>query len=278
MKIKIVTDSTCDLSAELAREWGITVVPAYINIGEQSFLDGADLSRQDFYHQLPDFPQSPTTSAPGLAAFASAYEKFADEGAQGIISIHVAESLSTTINVARKAKELVSRVPIWVVDSGQVSLGIGLQVLEAAKAAIQGQHLEVILKELADLRKRTYLYAVVDTLEFLRRSGRVARYRAILGSMVKIKPIITFHDGVIKMEMAVTTTKAFKRISEIVSSLAPLERISFVHTLALSKVDELQKLLSPFIPGSSRILTSEVTPAIGAHIGPGAAGVICVRS
>ena len=88
-------------------------------------------------------------------------------------------------------------------------------MLEAAKAAIQGQHLEVILTELADLRKRTYLYAVVDTLEFLRRSGRVARYRAILGSMVKIKPIITFHDGVIKMEMAVTTTKAFKRIAKL---------------------------------------------------------------
>ncbi|MHB8113095.1 MAG: DegV family protein [Bellilinea sp.] len=278
MKIKIVTDSTCDLSAELAREWDVTVVPAYINIGEKSFLDGVDLSRQDFYHRLPDYPQSPTTSAPGLAAFASAYEKSADEGAQGIISIHVAESLSTTINVARKAKEMVSHVPIWVVDSGQVSLGLGLQVLAAAKAAIQGQNLEVILQELADLRKRTYLYAVVDTLEFLRRSGRVARYRAILGSMVKIKPIISFHDGVIKMEMAVTTNKAFRRISEIVSSLAPLERISFVHTLALSKVDELQKLLSPFIPGSSKSLTSEVTPAIGAHIGPGAAGVICVRS
>ncbi|HAL16198.1 MAG TPA: hypothetical protein DCP32_05435 [Anaerolineaceae bacterium] len=278
MKIKIVTDSTCDLSAELAREWDVTVVPAYINIGEKSFLDGVDLSRQDFYHRLPDYPQSPTTSAPGLAAFASAYEKSADEGAQGIISIHVAESLSTTINVARKAKEMVSHVPIWVVDSGQVSLGLGLQVLAAAKAAIQGQNLEVILQELADLRKRTYLYAVVDTLEFLRRSGRVARYRAILGSMVKIKPIISFHDGIIKMEMAVTTNKAFKRISEIVSSLAPLECISFVHTLALSKVDELQKLLSPFIPGSSKSLTSEVTPAIGAHIGPGAAGVICVRS
>jgi DegV family protein with EDD domain len=278
MNIKIVTDSTSDLPGEVAREWGITVVPAYINIGEQSFLDGIDLSRQEFYHQLPDYPQSPTTSAPGLAAFASAYEKSADEGAQGIISIHVAETLSTTINVARKAKEMVSRVPIWVVDSGQVSLGLGLQALEAAKAVVHGQHIEEIIRQLTDLRKRTYVYAVVDTLEFLRRSGRVARYRAILGSMVKIKPIITFHDGVIKMEMAVTTAKAFKRISEIVASLAPLERISFIHTLALSKVDELQKLLHPFIPIADRTLTQEVTPAIGAHIGPGAAGVVCVRT
>jgi len=278
MKIKIVTDSTSDLPIEIACEMDIAVVPAYININGESFLDGVNLSRQEFYTRLPEYPQSPTTAAPGLAAFADAYEKAADEGAQAIISIHVAETLSATINAARQAKELFSRIPVWVVDSGQASLGLGLQALEAAKSVIQGHQIEEIIGTLADFRKRTYVFAVVDTLEYLRRSGRVARYRAILGSMVKIKPIISIHDSLIKMEMAVTTARAFKRIHEIVSTLAPLDNISFVHTLAKSKVDEMQHLLHDFIPRDIKTITHEVTPAIGAHIGPGAAGVICVRS
>lgn len=278
MKIKIVTDSTSDLPEDIAQEMGVTVVPAYINIGDKSFLDGINLSRQEFYTRLPDYPQSPTTAAPGIAAFLDAYEKAADEGAEAVISIHVAESLSATINTARQAKELISRIPVWVVDSGQVSLGLGLQAVEAAKSVLQGRQIEDIIQMLANFRERTYVYAVVDTLEFLRRSGRVARYRAILGSMVKIKPIISIHDSLIKMEMAVTTARAFKRINEMVANLAPLEYVSFVHTLAKSKVDELQHLLHEFIPRADKTIIHEVTPAIGAHIGPGAAGVICVRS
>lgn len=278
MKIKIVTDSASDLPAAIAEEMGVTIIPAYVNINGESFLDGVNISRQEFYTRLPDYPQSPTTAAPGLSAFADAYEKAAEEGAEAVLSIHVAETLSTTINAARQAKGLVSRIPVWVVDSGQASLGLGMQVLKAAKSVIQGQQVEEIIESLADFRKRTYVYAVVDTLEYLRRSGRVARYRAILGSMVKIKPIISIHDSLVKMEMAVTTRKAFKRVNELVSNLAPLESVSFVHTLAQSKVDDLQKILHAFIPRSDNIITHEVTPAIGAHIGPGAAGVICVRA
>lgn len=278
MKIKIITDSASDLPDEIAREKNIEIVPAYINISGESFLDGVELSRQAFYTHLPEYPQSPTTAAPGLAAFAQAYEKAADEGAQAIISIHLAETLSATINAARQAKEMFSKIPVWVVDSGQASLGLGLQALEAANSVIQGRRIEEIIASLADFRKRTYVYAVVDTLEYLRRSGRVARYRAILGSMVKIKPIITIHDSLVKMEMAITTGRAFKRIHEIVTTLAPLESISFVHTLAQNKVDEMQQLLHDFIPRGKKIITHEVTPAIGAHIGPGATGVICVRA
>jgi DegV family protein with EDD domain len=260
LKIKIVTDSTSDLPNDIAEELGVAVVPAYINIGEESFLDGVNLSRQEFYTRLPEYPQSPTTAAPGLAAFAGAYEKAADEGAEAVISIHVAESLSATINTARQAKELVSRIPVWVVDSGQVSLGLGLQAVEAAKSVLQGRQIEEIIQMLSKFRERTYVY------------------RAILGSMVKIKPIISIHDSLIKMEMAVTTGRAFKRIHEMVSNLAPLEYVSFVHTLAQSKVDELQHLLHEYIPRTGKTIIHEVTPAIGAHIGPGAAGVICVRS
>lgn len=277
MKLKIITDSTCDLPADVARDLGITVVPVYIHIGERSYLDGQDLSRTDFYSRLPELGRSPTTAAPGVNTFAEAYQQAAAEGAEGILSIHVAEALSTTINAARQAKALVERIPVWVVDSGQVSLGLGLQAIEAARAAQFSQRVEEIIRLLADIRRRTYVLAVVDTLEYLRRSGRVARFKAILGSMINIKPIITFHDGTIHMETAITTRRAFARIHEIVAGLAPFERISFLHTLAQSRVDELQRILAQFITAVENPITQQVTPAIGSHIGPGAAGIVCIR-
>jgi len=277
-KIKIITDSTCDLPADVAADLGITVVPVYLNVGQQSYRDGLDLTRHDFYTSFPEMPVSPTTAAPGVAAFAAAYQQAIGDGAEGILSIHLAETLSTTINVARQASQLISRIPVWVVDSGQVSLGLGMQAIEAAKAAVRKQPIEDIRSMLAELRRRTYVFAVVDTLEYLRRSGRVARFKAILGSMIKVKPIVSFHDSVIHLENAITTARAFKRIRDLIDNLAPLERISFVHILAASKVDELRELLAKYVPVGDSPYIQEVTPAIGTHIGPGAAGIVCIQA
>jgi len=278
MKIKIITDSVCDLPVELAQEHDIEVVPVYINMDGQSYLDGIDLSRHEFYSRLPKSTSSTTTAAPGPGAFAAAYETAASHGADGILSIHVAESLSATINAARSAVSIFSKIPVWVVDSGQLSLGLGIQALTAAKAAVAGQSIEAILKTLDDLRLRTYVYAVVDTLEYLRRSGRVERYKAKLGAMVRLKPILKFHNSQIAMEMAVTTSRAIRRMREIAASHAPLQHLSFVHSLASKSVADLQQLMTGLIPVKEPSLVTEVTPAIGTHIGPGAAGMVLVRS
>ncbi|MHB1120976.1 MAG: DegV family protein, partial [Bellilinea sp.] len=120
MKIKIVTDSVCDLPAEVAKEYDISVVPVYINIDGQSFLDGIDLPRSEYYARLPGYTVSPTTSAPGPAAFVQAYEQAAADGAEAVISIHVAETVSATINAVRVARDMFSKIPVWVVDSGQL--------------------------------------------------------------------------------------------------------------------------------------------------------------
>lgn len=278
MKIKIVTDSICDLPPEVAEEFNISVIPVYINIDNQSYLDGIDLHRTEFYSRLPEYAVSPTTSAPGPAAFVQAYDQAASEGADAVISIHVAESISTTINAARVAREMFTKIPVWVVDSGQISLGIGFQAITAAKAALSGQSVEHILSSLAELGKRTYVFAVIDTLEYLQRSGRITRYKAKLGHMIKLKPILTFHDSKISMEMAITTSRAIHRITEIASRLAPLKQLSYVHVLANTTVKELQHLTSHLAPGNEGAIIQEVTPAIGTHIGPGAAGIVLVGS
>lgn len=278
MKINIITDSVCDLPVEIAREHDIDVVPVYINLEGQSYLDGIELSRHEFYSRLPHTTSSPTTAAPGPGVFVEAYEKAARKGAEAILSIHVAESLSTTINAARTAVSMFSKIPVWVVDSGQLSLGLGIQAIAAAKAALSGQTVEVILKSLNELRKRTYVYAVVDTLEYLRRSGRVERYKAKLGAMVRLKPIIKFHDGQISMEMAVTTSRAIRRMREIAVRHAPLQHLSFVHSLASKTIADLQQLMATLNPLKETSLVTEVTPAIGTHIGPGAAGMVLVQS
>lgn len=278
MKIKIVTDSICDLPIDIAREYDISIIPVYINIDDKSYLDGIDLTRAEYYSRLPDYPVSPTTSAPGPAAFVQAYDKAAREGADAIISIHVAETMSTTINAARLARDMFSRIPVWVVDSGQISLGIGYQAIEAARAALSGHAIDHILAALQELRRRTYIFAVIDTLEYLRRSGRIARYKAKLGAMVKLKPILTFHDGKLSMEMAITTSRAIHRISEIAAKLAPLKELSYVHVLANATVKELERVMSQLAPQSERTIIQEVTPAIGTHIGPGAAGIVLVSS
>lgn len=278
MNIKIITDSVCDLPVELAQEHDIEVVPVYINIDGQSYLDGIDLSRHEFYSRLPQTTSPTTTAAPGPGAFAAAYEKAAGKGADGILSIHVAESLSTTINAARAAVDMFSKIPVWVVDSGQLSLGLGIQALTAARAALSGQPIDAILKSLDDLRRRTYVYAVVDTLEYLRRSGRVERYKAKLGAMVRLKPILKFHNSQIAMEMAVTTSRAIRRMREIAAGHAPLQHLSFIHSLASKSVADLQQVMAGFKPVKEPSLVTEVTPAIGTHIGPGAAGMVLVQS
>jgi len=278
MKIKIVTDSICDLPAEVAQEYDISVVPVYINIDGQSFLDGIDLTRSEFYARLPGYPVSPTTSAPGPAAFVQAYEQAAADGAEAVISIHVAETMSATINAVRVARDMFTKIPVWVVDSGQLSLGIGFQAIAAARAALSGNSIDQIVESLQDLRKRTFVYAAIDTLEYLRRSGRLSRYKAKLGAMVKLKPILSFHDGILAMEMAITTSRAIHRICDLTAKLAPLQQLSFVHALGQPLVKELQRLTSHLAPETENAMVREVTPAIGAHIGPGAAGIVLVSS
>ncbi len=277
MTIAIVTDSTCDLPEELAAQHNITVLPLYIHIGEQDYRDGIDMSRQAFYEQLPDFTPHPTTATPGVGLFTETYQRLADAGASEILSIHISESLSATVNVARTAASEFSAVPVTVLDSGQLSLGVGYQALAGAKAAAAGHNMTEILEMLHDLGKRTHVFAALDTLEFLKRSGRMNGVIAGLGSLLKIKPILKMHNGFATSERVRTTKGADKRIIKLVESLGPLDQMAIVHTNAIDKARNLQVMTANILADDITLFVN-ITPVIGAHIGPGAAGFVCVQN
>jgi len=276
MSIKIVTDSTCDLPENIVLGHGITVVPAYINIGDRSYLDGVELSREKFYERLPEYKTPPTTSAPGLGTFVQVYERLAAKGASEILSIHISANLSAISNVARLAAEATEVVPVTVFDPGQLTLGTGLIVQVAAKAAAAGLSMSEIVVLLREKALRTYSFAALDTLEFLRRSGRVSQLQYGLGALLNIKPVLKMHDGEMAMERVRTRRRSVERLISLVSDLGPLEELALVHTHAPDKAEALYQQAYHLFPQGKMPLSAEVTPVIGAHVGPGAVGLACI--
>ncbi len=277
MTIRFVTDSASDLSKSTADNLGISVIPLYINIGEKSYLDGIDISRKEFYERLPVLDTPPTTSAPGIATFVKVYQSLIDEGATGIVSVHVASNLSNVHNVAKLAAESIKNFPIEVIDGGNLSLGTGLLTMIGNSVAAADKSMEEVVQTIREMIQRTHTIAVLDTLEYLRRSGRLSHFKFRLGTMLDIKPMIRMTGGVIKLEMIRTQKQAIKRLTEEVEKLAPFEKLAFVHTHAPQEtLQQVKSRLANFIQQKHDVIEEEVTPVIGSHIGPGAVGVSLV--
>jgi DegV family protein with EDD domain len=276
MTIRIVTDSTCDLPAETVARYGIGVVPLYINVGKQGFLDGIDITRQQFYQGLPGFAEHPTTAVPSLSKFSAVYDALADEGVSDVLSIHISVALSAVVDVARVAAQETSSTRVTVFDSRQLSMGTGFLVETAAKMAAAGSSVAEIQAALNAQIKRSHVFAALDTLEFLKRSGRMNKYVVGLATLLQIKPILTMYDGKPGTERVRTHDRAMKRVVEMLAAVGPLERLAIVHTHAApERVAELRTLAATLLPRGD-ILTEEITPVIGAHIGPGALGFAVV--
>jgi DegV family protein with EDD domain len=273
-----VTDSNCDLPPKLVADCGITVVPMYVNVGTKSYLDGIEMSRQTFYEGLSGFPAYPTTSVPSPGQFYEAYEQLVSEGASEILSIHVSTTLSAVANSARLAAEEIDSVAVTILDSGNLTLGTGFLVLTACRAASAGHTMDEIVALLEDQRARTHSFAALDTLEFLRRSGRLSRLQSGLGSLLQIKPVIKVHDGEIDLERVRTRKRAVERLRELVTELGPLEELAVVHTHAFERAESLQRRSAFLFPAGKVPLTAEVTPVIGAHVGPGAVGFVAIQA
>jgi len=279
MTIKIITDSTSDLPEAVIKNFDITVIPCYINAGGKSYLDGVEMSRTEFYDRLPGWSEPPTTSAPSPGMFLEEYRKAFENGATGIFSIHISDQLSNVVNVARIAAEsLQDKYPIKVFDSGQLSMGIGLLAKAAATLAHDGKVLEELAPLLLEKAKRIYTYAALDTLEFLRRSGRVSHIGANLGSLLQIKPIIRMNLGKVGMEVQRTRKNAIKRLVQVAKSFNPLAQLTMVHTNSLERAKELFEEISSFLPEDTQPDYTEVSPIIGSHIGPGAVGFVIETS
>jgi DegV family protein with EDD domain len=277
MPVRIVTDSTCDLPAETIAQYGIRVVPLYINVGKEGFLDGIDITREEFYIKLPTFPEHPTTAVPSPQKFHAIYNALADEGATEVLSIHISSILSAVLDVARSAAQETTSVPVTVIDSQQLSLGTGFLVETAAQLAAAGKSIIEIRETLNAQIERTHVFAVIDTLEFLKRSGRMNGFISNIGTLIQIKPILTMHKGKPETERVRTRERATKRLFEMLDKLGEIERIAIVHTNAPLRVAELKNQLATLLPNKN-IQMSDITPVIGAHLGPGAFGFAIIST
>ena len=283
MAVKLVTDSTWDLSRELAERWDITVVPCNVHFDDDVYKDGIDIGPDEFYARLASSPRLPTTAQPSVNDFLQVYKGLADQG-NDVISIHLSAKLSGTLNSALQAKnalespEGAGATRIEIIDSQLTSTGLGLVTLAAAQMALAGGSYEEVASKIQDSLPLTHCYFLVDTLEYLQRGGRIGKASAFLGSLLNIKPILTLRDGEAHpAERVRTRERALHRLAEIVLGLAPAEYVSVAHSTTPDDAETLRQRLGGLVPGDA-IVMARFGPAIGTYLGPGALGVSLISS
>ena len=275
--VQIVVDSTADIPSDRARELGIEVVPLTVMFGDQSFRDGVDLDGPSFYQKLSNSPVMPTTSTPPPALFEETYRRLIANGATGILSMHISAKLSGTFSAARQGAEMVTadtHMPIEVVDSDTVSGGFGLPAEMVARESRNGADLAVLRARAESLCSRVHVIAVLDTLEFLQRGGRIGRAQAMLGTLLNVKPLIEVRAGqVLPLEKVRTRGKALDRMGQIVSGLGDLEALAIVASDS-AVADQITAVAEGFWHGP--IERFALGPVVGTHAGPGAGGIVAI--
>ncbi|MFC1902723.1 DegV family protein [Chloroflexota bacterium] len=269
MTIKIVTDSTSDISPELAQDMGITVVPVYVRFGTKVYRDGVDINHDEFYHKLVTDPAHPSTSQPAPTEFADVYNKLSQE-ADGIVSIHVSSRLSGTCNSAIQGRGLAKRgCPIRVVDSLSLSMGLGLTVIAAARSAYSGGDLRAVMDEVEQTMGCIRVLGLLDTLKYLLQGGRIGKAKAFLGTLLNVKPMLTLRDGeLVPAGLARTRTKGIERLYDFAKSASDVQEMAIVHSTTPDEASLLSDTISSIFP-VERIHIARLGPALGAHGGPG---------
>jgi DegV family protein with EDD domain len=274
--LRIVTDSTADLPPALASELAISVVPVNVQFGEDSFRDGVDISSAEFFRRLEQADQLPTTSQPSAGAFRATYEDLIAAGATEILSIHVSEKLSGTAESARQGARGLGGARIEVVDSATVSAGLCLAVIQAARCAASDHTLDVTLEAVRAQLSRTRLLFMVDTLEYLRRGGRIGRARELMGSLLRIKPILEVRDGeVAPLARARTRRRGIDELVGLAADLRPIEQVMVFDATTPEDRQHLADRLGAYAAGVP-IIVGTLGPAIGVHAGPGTLGLAVV--
>ncbi len=275
--VRIVTESTADIPAELAAKLDIAIVPSYVIFGSESYRDGVELTKEQFYARLSAAREIPTTATPPPATYEEVYRRLATETSE-IVSIHLAANLSGLYNAASLAAQSVPEARIVVLDSGQVTMGYGLMAVAAAEAAQQGATLEEVVNLIERMKDRSRVLAVLDTLEFLYRGGRVGWAQAALGTLMQIKPIIEVHRGEVKLvERARTRTRSFDRLVAMIRALGPLERAIVLHADAPERAEQLADQVQALLPEWERVV-GHAGVTIASHTGPGAIAIACVTA
>jgi DegV family protein with EDD domain len=271
--IQVVTDSACDLSPTTAEERNVRVVPLTIRFGSEELVDRVELSTKEFWSRVAASDELPQTSAPSPGAFLRAFERMADEGAEGVVCVNLSSKLSATIEAARSAaRDLEGRLPVRVVDSESVTMGEGLVVVEAAQQAANGGDLDAVAAAAAGAVERMRVYGAIDTLENLRKGGRIGGAAALLGSLLAIKPVIEVRDGVVEQESKQRTrARSLEYLAAKVTDAGPIARLA-VFGADAPDLDRFLDLLDGVHP-TERLLIGDIGPVIGTHAGPRAIGV-----
>ena len=277
MTVKIVTDSTADLSPELIKELGITVVPLYVRFGKDVYRDREDITEDDFYKRLLQDPTHPTTTQPTPQDFAEVYRQLSSE-ADGIISIHISEKLSGTCNSALQGKKLMEKeCPVEVIDSKTTSMALGFIVMAAATIAKTGKSLPQVMEDMKQVVPSVKLLVLFDTLKYLAKGGRIGKAKSLLGSVLSVKPVLTIKDGeFVPVGQVRSRFKGIERLFDFAKDTADIEDLVVIHSTTPDEAKSLAERTSSVL-SLKQVRIARLGPVLGVHGGPGVLAIAIRR-
>ena len=278
-RVAVLADSASDLAPDLAKQHDITVVPLLVTFGDKEYRAGVDLSGEDFWRELtaPGAP-FPRTAAAAPGSFKEAYEKLFAEGADEIVYVGVGGKLSATVGSAKVAREMLPDRKIHIIDSNTASMGAGMLAILAAEKAAAGMSGEEVANEVTQRLDKINLFVVLETLEYLKRGGRISPARAAIGSVLSVKPIITVEDGIVETaDRPRTRGRARERLIELIAGTKPAQ-IAILHGQAGDIETFATELAAATGVARDRMTITLIGPSVGPHVGPGAYGAVTMSS
>ena len=274
MAIKIVTDSTSDLDKDTAKNLSVEVVPLNVHFGDEVYKDGIEINSDDFFDKLINGTVFPKTSQPSVGEFIDVYEKLGNDGSD-IISIHISDQLSGTINSARQAaKHLEGKIKVHIIDSKQISISLGLITISAATAVKEGKTLNEVLDLTESLIARSHVFTALDTLEYLEKGGRIGKAKSLVGKILNFKPIIGSADGIIDaFGRGRSNTACMIKLEELVKSTGEIESIGIVYSTDKSLADKFSEQITQNLKLEKPPKSYQIGPVIGVYGGPNVIGV-----
>ena len=279
MAIKVVTDSTSDLPADVAESLGIEVVPLNVHFGSDVYKDRVNLMPDAFYDKLINGDVLPTTSQPSVGEFIDVYERLGSD-ADGIVSVHISEKLSGTMNSARLASQQANAdCPIEVVDTFQVSMGVGICAMEAAEVANSGGNMNQVILAARNAVTRSQCFFMLETLEFLQKGGRIGKAQALIGNLLKIRPMLILQEGEVHpLGRERTRRKGISKLVDTVEELAPISGLAVMYSTEPDEAQTLAQNVSKFMIEGREPMMLQIGPVIGTYAGPDTLGIALISA
>ena len=279
MAIKVVTDSTSDLPADVAESLGIEVVPLNVHFGSDVYKDRVNLMPDTFYDKLINDDVLPTTSQPSVGEFIDVYERLGSD-ADGIVSVHISEKLSGTMNSARLASQQANAdCPIEVVDTFQVSMGVGICAMEAAEVANSGGNMNQVILAARNAVTRSQCFFMLETLEFLQKGGRIGKAQALIGNLLKIRPMLMLQEGEVHpLGRERTRRKGIAKLVDTVEELAPISGLAVMYSTGPDEAQTLAQNVSKFMIEGREPMMLQIGPVIGTYAGPDTLGIALISA